>query len=154
MRAGVLGCYVALLLVVTIPAHATGRHISCHMTGLMWRDINTEQPYQRTLNFYLDDTGQQLVVETAQGQLPLEVRTTLYSDTDIRGEISGVITGGLTLFGMAIKGPGLILISRTRGSAVLGAEPMQTAAQVAENIHPNFLVNGPCEVVAAPAAKF
>ena len=140
-----LFCVIAFTVVYVTSAVASGHHISCQFKG------SSEQQSQklavnRTLFFYLDDTGLQLVPENG-GAFPVFARTTLYSDTEIQAEISDVTLAGsnFSLFGILLASPANLRIERTSGVASIAAKFLPTGAE---------FDGGTCQEVTPPPTKF
>jgi hypothetical protein len=145
MRRWCLLCNVVLLTAFS-PAFAKGRHVSCHFHGLV-NNGTTSKSIERTLNFYLDDTSEQLVGEggdVSKGT-NLNARTTLYSDVEVHAEISTGLVPTVMFFGRVTKAPAQVQINRVTGSAALIA-----------NFHPrgSDIEIGSCSETAPPPTKF
>jgi hypothetical protein len=145
----IAACILALTLgVCASPVSAKGKHISCQFKASLRDGDGGEERIKRTLNFYLDDTHSQLMSEG--GELPegmiLVVRTTSYSDTEIRADINvGPVSGGPFFFGHVTDGEVAFVINRVSGIAGYGTKFLPNGAEVGL---------GPCSEVAPPRAKF
>lgn len=145
MRWGYVVVGAAIVSAIGSPALASGHHISCKLNGVV-EQKNVQQKITRTLNFYLDDTGEKLVSDKG-GDFSLSVRTTFYSDTAIKAEISdgGFMPENVFLFGSVLKPPALFSLDRTNGGALIVAGLAPAGADV------EF---GNCLEIVTPPTKF
>jgi len=144
MRRNNLFCNVIIVMTVSSPALASGHHISCQLNGGVQQKTDKHQ-VSRTLNFYLDDTGETLVPENGG----ISARTTLYADTEIKAEISDISLGGgnLFLFGAVIMPPALLQIDRKNGSATIMAKLAPAGAGADVEV-------GACQEISPAPTKF
>ncbi len=138
---------VVFAVLNALPVAAAGKHIICNFKASI-SDKGGQVPVTRSLKFFLDDTHSQLMSEG--GELPegmiLVVRTTSYSDTEIRADINvGPVSGGPFFFGHVTDGEVAFVINRVSGIAGYGTKFLPNGAEVGL---------GPCSEVAPPRAKF
>ena len=139
MRLKFLITKALVLFAVSSPCFAKGQHIICHLDGVVNHE-GAKSNVERTLGFYLDDSGEKLVAEGGD----IEVRTTMYSDTIIDAEIGDVWGDYVSLFGSITNGPGRLRIDR-RGSITIVAPLLPHGADVE---------TGNCQLVTPPPQKF
>jgi hypothetical protein len=133
-------------LVAVSPAFAKGKHVSCHLTGLIM-EATGEKRIERTLNFYLDDTNEKLVGESGDiiKGTNLNARTTRYSDVEIVAEISTGMAGEIIFYGRVTNGPTSLRIDRVTGQAALIGNLLPRGSDMEV---------GPCREIAPPPTKF
>ena len=129
-----------LLFLFSNPVLAKGRHIHCDLTG-----ANTDGPVERQFDFFLDDTNEKLISESGaiDKGTNLNVQTTLYSDTQVKAELTTSF-GGM-YFGFVAKEPALIHIDRVTGRSALAVQLLPRGAEV---------LDGDCNERVPPKSKF
>jgi hypothetical protein len=139
MRAPGFALAVAMLSVAlsisTSPAIASGKHISCEMSGTITDGNGRHTRTHYTLRFYLDETHAQLVGDGADGPLGptnLNVRTESYSDTQITGGISTEIND--MWFDLPTDGNTAFMIQRQTGTAWVLVKLLPNGAEAKETL--------------------
>lgn len=141
MRSGRALLGIFLLSFWAAPAIAKGQHVSCRLNGTIDRGSEGISHVEKTMDFYLDDSSQELVPEN-EPDADIIVETTSYSETQILASISDDIDDRISVFGMATRAAAEFAIDRAKGIATLTAS------------FPNggtMIYKGTCEAVAPPA---